>query len=140
MEVGGGGYRRDGYRYGGLIMWEDTVTNAILGTDPNNLLGYAPVLELHQPIMSMLGGNGFQLKRDNRITRIIFWIINSLFRKKKRGGESIFSLPPMFLSNRFLYIYGYFVLKSILILSSVNGNQHLYLVEKPLIFYREHYF
>ena len=82
MEVGGGGYRWDGYRYGGLIMWEDTVTNSILGTDPNNLLGYAPVLELRQPIMSMLGGNGFQLKRDNRITRIIFWIINSLFRKK----------------------------------------------------------
>ena len=52
-----GGDGRDGYGYRQLIMWEYTVSNVILGMEPNAPLVYAPVLEIHQPIMSMLGGN-----------------------------------------------------------------------------------
>ena len=36
---------------------EDTVVNINLGTDPNAPLAYAPVLELHHPIMSKFGGH-----------------------------------------------------------------------------------
>ena len=51
---GGGGDGLD--RDGRLIRWEDTVANVILGMEPNALLAYAPGLELHHLIMSMLGG------------------------------------------------------------------------------------
>ena len=40
------------------------VANIILGTDPNAPLSYAMVLELHHPIMSMVGGNRVRLERD----------------------------------------------------------------------------
>ena len=39
-------------------MWEDNVANLILGMEPNATLDYAPVLEIHQPIMIILGGHG----------------------------------------------------------------------------------
>ena len=57
------GGRGDG-RYGGgyrLNRWEDTVANAILGTESNNILAYHPVLEIYQPIMSTLEGYGVRL-------------------------------------------------------------------------------
>ena len=39
------------------------MANVILGTDPNAPLAYAPILELHHPIVSMLGGNGCWLEK-----------------------------------------------------------------------------
>ena len=45
-------------------MWDDTVTNLILGTEPNYPLAYDPGLELHHPIMSMIGGHGGRLERE----------------------------------------------------------------------------
>ena len=53
----GGGYRQ-------LIRWGDTVVNIILGIEPSDPLAYTSVLELHQPIMIMIGGNGDQLERE----------------------------------------------------------------------------
>ena len=55
---GGYGQASDGY---GLIIWEDTAANLILGSDHNAPLAYAPVLELHHPIMSMIWGHGGRL-------------------------------------------------------------------------------
>ena len=43
---------------------EDTVENLILREEPNAPLESALGLELHHPIMSMLGGNGVQIKRE----------------------------------------------------------------------------
>ena len=40
------------------------MANTSLGTEHNAPLTYAPGLELHHPIMSMLGGHGGQLERD----------------------------------------------------------------------------
>ena len=56
MDVGRGGDRQygDGDR---LNRWEDNVANLILGTDHNDTLAYALVLELHHIIMSTIGGN-----------------------------------------------------------------------------------
>ena len=55
---GGGGDRKDGNIDGRLIRWEYTAANVILGMEPNDPLAYAPGLEFHHQIMSMLGGNG----------------------------------------------------------------------------------
>ena len=60
---GGGGERQEGDGYGRLIMWEYTIANVILGTEPNAPLDYDMVLEIHHPIMSTLGGHGLRLKR-----------------------------------------------------------------------------
>ena len=57
---GGGGDRWDSERYG-LTMWEDTVAKLILGTKLKTPLDYDLGLELHHPIMSMLGGHGGRL-------------------------------------------------------------------------------
>ena len=57
---GGRGYGRDGGG-DGINRWEDTVANVILGKDPNAPLDYALGLELHHPIMNMLGGYGGRL-------------------------------------------------------------------------------
>ena len=55
-----------------MIRFEDTVANVILGTEPNAPLAYAPVLELHHPIMSMLGGHRGQLVREKyKIVRLM---------------------------------------------------------------------
>ena len=61
--VGGGGGRQDGDGCGQLIRWEDTVANAILGTEPNDPLVYAPVLELHLPIFIIIVEYGGQLEK-----------------------------------------------------------------------------
>ena len=58
--VGDGG---DGKREG-LNRWEDTAEHTILRTKPNTPLASAPVLELHHPIMIMLGGNIGRLERE----------------------------------------------------------------------------
>ena len=42
------------------------VTNTTLGTDPNSLLAYDPVLELHHPIISNRGGTRGRLERDRK--------------------------------------------------------------------------
>ena len=47
-------------------MWEDTVANIILGTEPNAPLDYASVLELRHPIVSIIGGREGQLERIER--------------------------------------------------------------------------
>ena len=62
-EGGGGGDRWDGDGYGRLIRWEDTAENIILGAKPNDTLAYDLGLELHNPIMSMIGGHRGQLYR-----------------------------------------------------------------------------
>ena len=41
----------------------DNVANIILGTDPNDPFASVLGMELHQTIMSMIGGNGGQLER-----------------------------------------------------------------------------
>ena len=66
LEEGGGGDRQEGYRYGDgqIIRWQDIVANLILGTEPNDLFAYAPRLELHHPIMSMLGGHRGRVERE----------------------------------------------------------------------------
>ena len=48
---GGGedGRYRDGFHW-----WEDNIAQITLGADPNAPIAYAPVLEIHHPIMSML--------------------------------------------------------------------------------------
>ena len=61
---GVGGYGRDGDRYGQLIRWDYTVANVILWTEPNYPFAYDLGLELHHPIMSMLGGHGGRLERE----------------------------------------------------------------------------
>ena len=55
MGLWGGGDGQDRYGDRRIISWEDTASNVMLGTDPNALLAYDPVLELHHPIMSMIG-------------------------------------------------------------------------------------
>ena len=60
--VWGGGDGQGGDGDGWLIMQEDTAENLILGTEPNTPLDYAPVLELHHPIISMTGRNGGRLE------------------------------------------------------------------------------
>ena len=54
---------------------EDTVENLILGTYPNDPLASDPGLELHQPIMSMLGGNGGRLERyiERVLSRVLLY-------------------------------------------------------------------
>ena len=47
-----------------IIRWDYTVSNIILGTEPNDPLAYAPVLKLCHPIMSMLGGHRGRLEID----------------------------------------------------------------------------
>ena len=42
------------------LIGDDTIVNITLGTESNAPLAYAPVLELHQPIMSKLGEHGGQ--------------------------------------------------------------------------------
>ena len=59
----GGGDVRDGNRYIRLIWWEYTVSNVTLGTETNAALTYATGLELHHPIMSMIGGHRGRLDR-----------------------------------------------------------------------------
>ena len=54
----GGGSGRNGDGDGRIIRWEYTVANVILGTEPDVPLAYAPGLELHHLIMSILGGHG----------------------------------------------------------------------------------
>ena len=57
---GGVGDRWDGDG-DGLNWWGDNVANVILGTEPNSTLAYAPGLELHDSIMSMIVGHGGRL-------------------------------------------------------------------------------
>ena len=66
----GGGDRQggDGYR---SSQWGDNVSNLTLGTDPNVPLAYAPELEHHHQIMSILGGAAGQIDRDKER-----WYIN----------------------------------------------------------------
>ena len=48
-------------------MWEDNIAHVTLGTEPNDPLAYALVLELHHPTMSKLGDTGGRLERDREI-------------------------------------------------------------------------
>ena len=67
---GGSGVITDGGGGGGdgdsdaLNLWEDTVANVILGTEPNATLASSPVLELRHLIMSILGEHGGRLERE----------------------------------------------------------------------------
>ena len=62
MAGGGGGDVQDSNRDRQLIMWEYNVANIILGAEPNAALSYAPVLEIHHPIMCMIGWHGGRLE------------------------------------------------------------------------------
>ena len=68
----GGEQDKDVYRYRRLIRWEDTVAKVILGTEPNDPLVYATLLEIHYLIMSMRWGQGGQLKRDREMSLVSF--------------------------------------------------------------------
>ena len=59
---GGGGVDRQDINGYGLNRWEDNVANIILGTEYNDPLAYAPELEPHHPIVSILGGHRGQLE------------------------------------------------------------------------------
>ena len=59
-----GGEDRQERERGGLSWWEDNIAHVTLGTDPNAPLAYAPGLELHHPIMSMLGEYRGRLERE----------------------------------------------------------------------------
>ena len=67
---GGGEDGQDDDGYGQLISWEYTVAKIIIGTEPYAPLAYAPVSELHHPIMSMLGEHRCRLEREKSITYI----------------------------------------------------------------------
>ena len=69
---GGGGDRQDGDD-DGINRWEDTVSNVILGTEHNDPLASAPVLELHHQIMSMLGGHRGWLERERELVEGLSW-------------------------------------------------------------------
>ena len=58
----GGGYGWEGEK-DGLNWWEDNVANINVGTEPNAPIDYAPKLEHHHPIMSMLGDHRGRLER-----------------------------------------------------------------------------
>ena len=60
---GGAGYKQDGYR-DGLSRWEDNIAHINLGTEPNDPLAYALVLELHHPIITKVGEHKFRLERN----------------------------------------------------------------------------
>ena len=49
---------------GQIIRWENTIASIILVMEPNAPLAYAPVLELHHPIMSTHVGHGRRLERE----------------------------------------------------------------------------
>ena len=53
----------------GLNWWGDNVSYVTLGTDPNYPLAYAPVLELHHPIMSKLWDPRGRLEIEIEIER-----------------------------------------------------------------------
>ena len=59
---GGGGDGRDGD--GWPIRWENTISNLIFGAEPNTHIAYAPGLEPHHQIMSMLEGEGGRFERE----------------------------------------------------------------------------
>ena len=61
---GGVGDRWEGNGDVRLVRWEYIVANVILGTEPNAPLAYTPGLELHHPIMSILGCHGGRLERE----------------------------------------------------------------------------
>ena len=69
---GGGGDRQDGDD-DGINRWEDTVSNVILGTEHNDTLASAPVLELHYQIMSMIGGHGGWLEIERELFEGLSW-------------------------------------------------------------------
>ena len=60
---GGGGDGQDVDRDGRVIKLKDTISNVILGTKPNSPLTYAPLLKIHHPIMSIIGGEIGWLER-----------------------------------------------------------------------------
>ena len=66
-ERGAGGDGRDDDGDGQLIRWEYTVANVILGTEPNAPRDYAPGLELHHPVMSILWGNLGRLEKEREL-------------------------------------------------------------------------
>ena len=76
---GGGVYiwDRDGYR---ISWWEDNVAIINLGTDTNDPLDYAPGLEHHHPIISMVRELEIQLERDNRLVKTPIGKNNNLYK------------------------------------------------------------
>ena len=55
--MGRGGVGYGSYGYGDRFnWWGDNVANITLGTESNSPLSYAPLLEHHHPIMSILVG------------------------------------------------------------------------------------
>ena len=67
------GYGQEVYGYR-LSRWEDNVAHVTLGVEPNAPLAYAPVLEHHHPIMSMIGYPGGRLERLIEIFPCENWI------------------------------------------------------------------
>ena len=69
----GGGGIGDGWDGGedGLNWWGDNVANITLGTETNDPLAYAPVLEHHHPIMSTLGETRgrLEIERETEMPR-----------------------------------------------------------------------
>ena len=74
--TGGGGGGDGGYdnKYGQLIRLYDNASNVILGIEHNCPLDYDPGLELHHPIMSILGGNGHHLYIERYALAYLGWL------------------------------------------------------------------
>ena len=64
---GGGGNIRD---RDGLNWWEDNIANITLGTEPNDPLAYAPVLQHNHPAISTLVDPRDGLERERYTTLI----------------------------------------------------------------------
>ena len=85
------------YRMATETVAEDTVANVIFGTEHNAPLAYAPGLELHNPIMSMLGGALRPVREIERhvLTGISNVLLTVLQYGSLVGLESI-SLPIIY--------------------------------------------
>ena len=86
---GRGGDRQNGDKDGRLIRWEYTVANIILGKEHNIPLAYASGLELHHPVMSMLGRHGGRLERriNNIFHELFLHMLHTIsFSRKNRSN------------------------------------------------------
>ena len=77
--MGGRVYIWDRYR-DILSLWDNNVANITLGTETNDPLTYAPVLEHHHPIISMIGALEGQLDRYNILVKTPIGQNNTIYK------------------------------------------------------------
>ena len=85
----GGGDGQEGYR--DILSWlEDNVAQVTLGTDPNDPLAYAPVLEHHHLISSTLGEPRGRLGREIEMcsTRVFLAATMAYFKQMNTNSNN----------------------------------------------------